>query len=142
MNTLAIRIAPLLAALLLAACSTAPVLDAPALPVPAAYKEASEPVTAADGTTWKSAQPAEAQPRGQWWLAFHDPALNTMVEQATTANASLAIAAARVRQARANGKCCADAGSKRDAEIAAHAVEGECAPARVGASISIAMPTG
>jgi len=101
MNKLAIRIAPLLAALLLAACSTTPVLNAPALPVPAAFKEASQPVTAADGTTWKSAQPAEAQPRGQWWLAFHDPALNAMIEQATSANASLAVAAARVRQGRA-----------------------------------------
>ncbi|MFZ3288504.1 MAG: RND transporter, partial [Telluria sp.] len=101
MNKLANRIAPMLAALLLAACSTTPVLNAPALPVPAAFKEASQPVTAADGTTWKSAQPAEAQPRGQWWLAFHDPALNAMIEQATSANASLAGAAARVRQARA-----------------------------------------
>jgi multidrug efflux system outer membrane protein len=95
------RIAPLLAILLLAACSTAPVLNAPALTVPASFKEASQPVTAADGTTWKSAQPAEAQPRGQWWLAFHDPALNAMIGQATTANASLAGAAARVKQARA-----------------------------------------
>ncbi|MET0963648.1 MAG: efflux transporter outer membrane subunit [Noviherbaspirillum sp.] len=101
MNTFAIRIAPLLAALLLAACSTTPVLDAPVLPVPAAYKEASQPLTAADGSTWKSAQPAEAQPRGQWWLAFRDPVLTDMIEQATAANASLAIAAARVRQARA-----------------------------------------
>ncbi|MES2755755.1 MAG: efflux transporter outer membrane subunit [Pseudomonadota bacterium] len=96
-----IRIAPLLAALLLAACSTTPVLEVPVLPVPAAFKEASQPVTAADGTTWQRAQPAEAQPRGQWWLAFHDPVLNAMVDQATLANASLAGAAARVRQARA-----------------------------------------
>ncbi len=96
-----VRIAPLLAALLLAACSSTPVLNAPALPVPAAFKEASQPMTAADGTTWQSAQPAEAQPRGQWWLAFHDPALTAMIDEATAANASLAGAAARVRQARA-----------------------------------------
>jgi multidrug efflux system outer membrane protein len=101
MNKLAIRIAPLLAALLLAACSTTPVLEAPVLPVPAAFKESAQPLTAADGTTWKSAQPAEAQPRGEWWLAFHDPALSAMIEQATGANASLAVAAARVKQARA-----------------------------------------
>ena len=36
----------------------------------------------------------------------------------------------------------ADAGGERDAEIAADAVEGERAPARLEASISIAMPTG
>jgi multidrug efflux system outer membrane protein len=101
MNKLAIRIAPLLTALLLVACSSTPVLNAPAVPVPAAFKESSQPVTAADGTTWKSAQPAEAQARGQWWLAFHDPVLTAMVDEATAANASLAVAAARVKQARA-----------------------------------------
>jgi multidrug efflux system outer membrane protein len=101
MHKFTMRVTPLLAALLLAACATTPVLNAPALAVPAAFKEASQPLTAADGTTWKSAQPAEAQPRGQWWLAFHDPALNAMIAQATAANNSLAVAAARVRQARA-----------------------------------------
>ena len=97
MNQIAQRVAPLLAALLLAACSVTPELKAPAVPVPAAFKEAQ----AADGTRWKVAQPAEAQPRGQWWLAFHDPELSAMVDQATQANASLAVAAARVKQARA-----------------------------------------
>ena len=101
MNQIAQRVAPLLAALLLAACSVTPELKAPALPVPAAFKEAQLPVQAADGTRWKVAQPAEAQPRGQWWLAFHDPELSAMIDQATQANASLAVAAARVKQARA-----------------------------------------
>jgi multidrug efflux system outer membrane protein len=97
MNQIAQRVAPLLAALLLAACSVTPELKTPALAVPAAFKEAQ----AADGTRWKMAQPAEAQPRGQWWLAFHDPELSAMIDQATQANASLAVAAARVKQARA-----------------------------------------
>lgn len=101
MNQIAQRIAPLLAALLLAACSTTPELKAPALPTPAAFKESQLPVRAADGSMWRVAQPAEAQPRGQWWLAFHDPELTAMINQATEANASLAVAAARVRQARA-----------------------------------------
>jgi len=97
MNKLALtrRIAPLLAALLLVACSTVPELKQPAIPMPSAYKEAP------DGTTWKLAQPAEAQARGQWWLAFNDPVLTGMIDEATRANASLAVAAARVRQARA-----------------------------------------
>ena len=101
MNRIAKRVAPLLAALLLAACSVTPELKAPALPVPAAFKESQQPVQAADGTRWQVAQPAEAQPRGQWWLAFHDPVLSAMIDQATQANASLAVAAARVKQARA-----------------------------------------
>lgn len=89
------RIAPLLAALLLVACSTAPQLKQPPMDMPSAFKEAP------DGTRWKIGQPAEAQARGLWWLAFKDPALTALIEEATRANASLAVAAARVRQARA-----------------------------------------
>jgi len=95
MNKLTRRIAPLLAALVLAACSSVPELKQPAIDMPSAFKEAP------DGTTWKLAQPAEAQARGQWWLAFNDPVLTGMIEEATRANASLGVAAARVRQARA-----------------------------------------
>lgn len=95
MNKLAQRIAALLAALLLAACSTTPALVQPQVAMPSAFKEA------ADGTTWKTAQPAERQARGQWWLVFNDPALSALVDEATQANASLAGAAARVKQARA-----------------------------------------
>ncbi|MEO7496867.1 MAG: efflux transporter outer membrane subunit [Massilia sp.] len=94
-------IAPLLAALILSACSTTPALKAPALDVPVAFKEAQDPVRAADGSTWRVARPAESQPRGEWWLAFNDPALSSLVNEATQANANLAVAAARVKQARA-----------------------------------------
>lgn len=95
MNKLAQRIAPLLAALLLVACGTVPELKQPAIDMPSSFKEAP------DGTRWKIAQPAEAQARGQWWLAFNDPALTGLINDATRANASLAVAAARVKQARA-----------------------------------------
>ncbi|MES2317470.1 MAG: efflux transporter outer membrane subunit [Pseudomonadota bacterium] len=95
MNKLAQRTAPLLAALLLVACSSVPDLKQPAIDMPSAFKEAP------DGTRWKLAQPAEAQSRGQWWLAFKDPVLTGLIEEATRANASLAVAAARVKQARA-----------------------------------------
>ncbi|HEV7815985.1 MAG TPA: efflux transporter outer membrane subunit, partial [Janthinobacterium sp.] len=107
-NTIARRVAPavsaLLAALLLAACA-APEFKQPEVAVPNAFKEspepASDPVTAPDGTRWKPARAAEAQPRGQWWLAFNDPALTQLIEEATKNNANLAQAAARVKQARA-----------------------------------------
>jgi multidrug efflux system outer membrane protein len=101
MNVLKMTVTPLLAALILAGCSSTPVLKAPMVPVPAAFKEAAQPAVAADGSVWKVAQPAESQARGEWWLAFHDPVLNDLIGQATEANAQLAVAAARVKQARA-----------------------------------------
>ncbi len=102
-------VAPLMAALLLTACA-APEFRQPAIATPAAFKESQTApaqagtggvVTAADGTRWKQAQPAEQQARGEWWLAFNDPALNGLIAEATRANANLAVAAARVKQARA-----------------------------------------
>jgi multidrug efflux system outer membrane protein len=97
-------VAPLVAALLLTACGT-PVFKQPTIDTPAAFKEpqrASDEVrTAADGSRWKLGHPAEQQPRGQWWLAFDDPALTALIGKATRNNANLAAAAARVRQARA-----------------------------------------
>ncbi|MCU6498586.1 efflux transporter outer membrane subunit [Rugamonas sp. A1-17] len=96
-------VAPVLAALLMTACA-APEFKQPAMDVPVAFKESQLPAAvkvAADGSTWKQAQAAEAQPRGEWWLAFNDPALNELIAEATRANANLAVAAARVKQARA-----------------------------------------
>jgi multidrug efflux system outer membrane protein len=92
-------VAPLLAALLLTACA-APEFKQPQTDTPSAFKE-SQVVTAEDGTRWKQAQDAERQPRGEWWLAFGDPALNELIAEATRNNANLAVAAARVKQARA-----------------------------------------
>ena len=99
-QTLVRRIAPLLAALLLAACA-APEFKQPKLAVPAAFKEAPLPQTAADGTRWSVGQPAETQPRGEWWRVFNDTVLNQLMDEAAGANANLAVAAARVKQARA-----------------------------------------
>jgi multidrug efflux system outer membrane protein len=97
-------VAPLVAALLLTACG-APMLRQPAIDTPAAFKESqgasSEVKTAADGSRWKQGHPAEQQPRGEWWLAFNDPALTALIGEASRNNANLAVAAARVRQARA-----------------------------------------
>jgi multidrug efflux system outer membrane protein len=102
------RFASVLAALLLSACA-APAFKQPAVSTPAAFKEAlvapaasPEAVrSAADGTTWKTAQPAESQPRGEWWKAFKDARLDNLIAQATASNQNLSVAAARVKQARA-----------------------------------------
>jgi multidrug efflux system outer membrane protein len=95
----AMKLAPLLAALVLAGCA-APELKPPQIDMPAKFKEDTAASTV-DGAKWKPAQPAEAQPRGEWWKAFNDPTLNALVDEATKANANLAAAAARLRQARA-----------------------------------------
>jgi multidrug efflux system outer membrane protein len=91
----AIKFIPLVAALVLAGCA-APELHAPDMEVPSGYKEA-----AFDASKWKTAQPAEAQPRGEWWKAFNDDTLSRLIDDATKANQNLAAAAARVKQARA-----------------------------------------
>jgi outer membrane protein, multidrug efflux system len=105
MNAMIARgVAPFAAALLLTACGT-PVFRQPAIDTPSAFKEAQgrpdNVGIAADGSRWKVGRPAEQQPRGEWWLAFDDPALTALIGDATRNNANLAVAAARVRQARA-----------------------------------------
>jgi multidrug efflux system outer membrane protein len=88
------KLLPLIAALAIAGCASVPEIDPASLPAtPAAYKEG-------DGR-WTRANPAEAQPRGQWWKAFGDPELDALVERANTANTSVQQAAARLAQARA-----------------------------------------
>jgi multidrug efflux system outer membrane protein len=103
------RFASVLAALLLSACA-APAFHQPQVATPAAFKESQAATLAAspdavrsapDGTTWKLAQPAESQPRGEWWRAFNDARLDSLVAQATASNQNLSVAAARVKQARA-----------------------------------------
>ena len=46
------------------------------------------------------AAPAEAQPRGEWWLGFQAPVLADLVQSAGTANTSIQQAAARLAEAR------------------------------------------
>ncbi|HAT33719.1 MAG TPA: RND transporter [Janthinobacterium sp.] len=81
----------LLGAALLTGCGTIPAKAPPELSVPAAFKEAAPPAAAA----------APVQPDGRWWQVFHSLELDSLIAEATQANASLAVAAARVRQARA-----------------------------------------
>ncbi|WP_332847782.1 efflux transporter outer membrane subunit [Massilia sp. S19_KUP03_FR1] len=131
----------MMAALVLAGCSMAPVLKAPDVAVPVAFKEAGTPLQAADGSSWQVAQPAEAQPRGQWWLVFNDSALTTLVEEATGANASLAAAAARVHQARAiAGIAQAQRSIKVDAGVGAQ--RGRASTTSLGLPDGASVPVG
>ncbi len=76
------------AALLLAACSFVP---APSRPEPAAELPAA----------FADARGAGTYHALEWWTAFDDPVLNTVVDSVLVANFDLAEAVARVQQARA-----------------------------------------
>ena len=69
---------------LLAACSLAPKYERPAVDLPQAWKE-SAPRFAADG---------------QWWRIYNDDPLNKLIDEGMASNADLAIAAARIDEAR------------------------------------------
>jgi multidrug efflux system outer membrane protein len=89
---------PVLAALVLAGCATAPTPPQAKIEVPTAFKET--PVAVQSGP-WKNAEPSEALARGQWWLAFNDPVLNQLQQQAEAASPNLAAAVARLKASRA-----------------------------------------
>ncbi len=81
--------APLLAlSALLGACSLTPPLPEPAIEVPSAWTNAATQTPAAD-------------PLADWWRGFDDPVLNTLVDDALAHNRELAVATARLREARA-----------------------------------------
>jgi NodT family efflux transporter outer membrane factor (OMF) lipoprotein len=52
-------------------------------------------------TQWSEGTHAPAEPPEKWWKEFGDPELDSLVERAVVANHDLAIARARVREARA-----------------------------------------
>ncbi|MEO6005802.1 MAG: efflux transporter outer membrane subunit [Opitutus sp.] len=67
----------------------------PSASVPSQFRDAEQAVA------WKTAEPADAFARGEWWQLFADPALNELETRALSANQDLRGAAARVEQARA-----------------------------------------
>src|SRR5664279_5402561 len=95
-NQLKPRVFPLLSILLiLAGCSGAPPSVRPEIEMPATYKETLR------AGPWKTAEPAESIPRGEWWKVFADPTLDGLETQATAANQDLKAGLARLAQARA-----------------------------------------
>lgn len=78
----------------LAGCSLAPTYQRPDVAQPAAF---SEPLPAG----WKVAEPADSQPKGDWWTPFGDPTLNALQERVVLGNQNLKAALARYDQARA-----------------------------------------
>jgi len=79
-------------ALTLAACTLGPDYQRPQLPVAGAFKQAEG---------WKSAAPADALQRGDWWQLYGDAELDALVSRLNVSNQNLAVAEAQYRQARA-----------------------------------------
>jgi len=77
-------------ALLLAGCTVGPNYRPPQVTVPPAY---SQSVAAPTN------QPPETL--AQWWRLFHDPQLDSLIQEAALANLDVRLAQARVREARA-----------------------------------------
>jgi len=87
-------------ALLSTACALGPNYKRPTAPVPTRFKEAAgEPAPA--GAGWKTAEPKDGGDRGRWWEVFGDPALNSLEEEVTVSNQSIAQAEAQFRASRA-----------------------------------------
>ncbi|MBD3731860.1 MAG: efflux transporter outer membrane subunit [Sphingopyxis sp.] len=75
-----------------------PLLIAGCAPAISPRPEASVVAPPAD---WRTSLPAEGTVEREWWARFGDPQLSALVEQARANNTDLAIAAARVAEARA-----------------------------------------
>jgi NodT family efflux transporter outer membrane factor (OMF) lipoprotein len=74
----------------LAACTVGPDYVRPAVETPAAFKE-----------QWKTAEPRDEHPRGDWWAVFGDSTLDSLAAQVDINNQNIKVAEANVRQARA-----------------------------------------
>lgn len=82
----------LLLAGVLGGCTLGPDYQRPDLAAPAQFKQVEG---------WKSAAPADALERGNWWALYGDAELDALVERLHVSNQNLAAAEAQYRQARA-----------------------------------------
>lgn len=108
MKSVASLAVSVLAAAVLSACAVAPDYRPPAPPAVDAFKEAQAQIQTErhklpgqEGSAWIVARPSEASARGNWWEAFDDQALSSLIQQAMSSNFDLQAAAARLEQARA-----------------------------------------
>ena len=86
------RLTLLAAGLALAGCAVGPDYQRPAADLPVAWKLEAP---------WRTGAPADAADKGDWWKAFGDAQLDALEAQAMKDSPTLAIAAARLAQARA-----------------------------------------
>jgi len=86
------RLTLLAAALAVAGCAAGPDYKRPAVDLPVAWKLEAP---------WRTGTPADAADKGDWWKAFGDPQLDALEQRAMADSPTLAVAAARLAQARA-----------------------------------------
>ena len=86
------RLSLLAAALCLAGCAVGPDYKRPAPELPVAWKLEAP---------WRTGTPADGADKGAWWKAFGDAQLDALEAKAMADSPTLAIAAARLAQARA-----------------------------------------
>ncbi len=84
----------------LSACSVGPKYAKPEVPTPPAYRE-NPPDQFKEAQGWKTAQPSDAFPKGEWWRIFGDPELDELESLIDVSNQTLRAAEARFRQSRA-----------------------------------------
>ena len=77
------------------ACTLAPAGQPPTIAVAESYAEVGQ---------WVQAEPADAAPKGRWWLRFSDPTLDQLQSELTAGNPTIKIALARLEQARATAQ--------------------------------------
>ncbi|HEX7455235.1 MAG TPA: efflux transporter outer membrane subunit, partial [Gallionella sp.] len=82
----------LAALMLLNGCMVGPDYHRPDVATPAVFKEAGD---------WKTAEPRDEMPRGNWWEIYGDAELNAFVTQVEISNQTVLAAAAQYRQAQA-----------------------------------------
>jgi multidrug efflux system outer membrane protein len=89
--------AAIMSALLISfGCKVGPNYKAPRVETPGSFANAQ-----ASPTTKQSVVDAQSAPWVEWWTKFNDPQLDSLVARALAANHELAIARARVQEARA-----------------------------------------
>jgi NodT family efflux transporter outer membrane factor (OMF) lipoprotein len=83
----------------LGGCSLAPHYERPATATPPpAFKEGAPSNASGE---WKLAAPQDTAARGRWWTMFHDPDLDALEDQVSSANQNVKAALARLDEARA-----------------------------------------
>jgi NodT family efflux transporter outer membrane factor (OMF) lipoprotein len=78
--------------MVISGCSVGPDYKRPDAPVPSSFKELKG---------WRQALPRDQEIRTKWWEAFDDSTLNSLEEQVTVSNQSIALAESQYRQAQA-----------------------------------------
>ena len=86
------RLTLLAAALAAGGCAVGPDYQRPVADLPVAWKL---------DAPWRTAVPGDSADKGDWWKAFGDPQLDALEARAQADSPTLAIAAARLAQARA-----------------------------------------